>query len=155
MTENHYLEQAEKDRLELEQHRLNYMADDTPIEPSGIPKLMEIAEKLQAEDTSLNIYELYKHPEARAKLFSQITEACYMALNATPTQAQRLAFCDYLKQQYENTLKKMIASTDKQALGELTSFVRATSRERKPVYPRYGSQWDTSQRLNREVKASF
>lgn len=85
MTENHYLEQAEKDRLELEQHRLNYMADDTPIEPSGIPKLMEIAGKLQAEDTSLNIYELYKHPEARAKLFSQITEACYMALNATPT----------------------------------------------------------------------
>ena len=105
MTENHYLEQAEKDRLELEQHRLNYMADDTPIEPSNIPKLMEIAEKLQAEDTSLNIYELYKHPEARAKLFSQITEACYMALNATPTQAQRLAFCDYLEQQYENTLK--------------------------------------------------
>ena len=29
MTENHYLEQAEKDRLELEQHRLNYMAGDT------------------------------------------------------------------------------------------------------------------------------
>ena len=42
-----------------------------------------------------------------------------MALNATPTQAQRLAFCGYLEQQYENTLKKMIASTDKQALGEL------------------------------------
>lgn len=123
MTENHYLEQAEKDRLELEQHRLNYMADDTPIEPSNIPKLMEIAKKLQAEDTGLNIYELYKHPEARAKLFSQITEACYMALNATPTQAQRLAFCDYLEQQYENTLKKMIVSTDKQALGELLDLV--------------------------------
>ena len=42
-----------------------------------------------------------------------------MALNMTPTQAQRLAFYDYLEQQYENTLKKMIASTDKQALGEL------------------------------------
>ncbi len=42
-----------------------------------------------------------------------------MALSATPTQAQRVAFCDYLEQQYENTLKKMIASTDKQALGEL------------------------------------
>ena len=75
MTENNYLEQAEKDRLELEQHRLNYMADDTSIEPSDIPKLLEIVRKLQAEDTSLNIYELYKHPEARAKLFSQIPEA--------------------------------------------------------------------------------
>lgn len=46
-----------------------------------------------------------------------------MALNATPTQAQRLAFYDYLEQQYENTLKKMIVSTDKQALGELLDLV--------------------------------
>ena len=49
MTENHYLEQAEKDRLELEQHRLNYMADDTPIEPSGIPKLMVTSRGYQSE----------------------------------------------------------------------------------------------------------
>ncbi|MGE9834131.1 hypothetical protein [Streptococcus orisratti] len=119
MTENDYLEQVEKDRLELEKKRFNYMADDTPIEPSDIPKLLEIANKLREEDTSLNIYELYKHPEARAKLFSQITEACYMALGATPTQVQRLAFCDYLEQQYETILKKIIANTDKQVLGEL------------------------------------
>ncbi|HEL1653930.1 hypothetical protein [Streptococcus suis] len=69
MIENDYLEQAGKDRLELEQHRLNYMADDTP------------------------------------------------------TQAQRLAFFNYLEQQYENTLKKMVASTDKQALGELLDLL--------------------------------
>lgn len=124
MTENDYLEQAEKDRLELEKHRLNYMADNTPIEHSDIPKLLEIANKLREEDTSLNIYELYKHPEARAKLFSQIAEACYMALNATPTQAQRLVFCDYLEQRYETILKKMIASTDKQALGELLDLLK-------------------------------
>lgn len=123
MTENNYLEQAEKDRLELERHRLNYMADDTPIEPSDIPKLLELAQRLQAEDTSLNIYKLYKHPEARAKLLSQTTEACYMALNMTPTQAQRLAFCDYLEQQYETILKKVIASTDKQALGGLLDLL--------------------------------
>lgn len=126
MTENDYLEQVEKDRLELEKKRLNYMADDTPIEPSDIPKLMEIAQKLQAEDTSLNIYELYKHPEARAKLFSQVAEACYMTLNLSPTQAQqaqRLALCNYLEQQYETILKKMIANTDKQALGELLDLL--------------------------------
>ena len=29
-----------------------------------------------------------------------------MALNATPTQAQRVAFCDYLEQQYEKHLKE-------------------------------------------------
>ncbi|HEK9955270.1 TPA: hypothetical protein TT574_001107 [Streptococcus equi subsp. zooepidemicus] len=123
MGNNDYLEQAEKDRLELEQHRLAYMADDTPVEAGDIPKLLEIAKKLQEEDTSLNIYELYKHPEARAKLFSQVAEACYMTLNVTPTQAHRLAFCDYLEQQYEKILKKVIASTDKQALGELLDLL--------------------------------
>ena len=123
MTENNYLEQAEKDRLELEQHRLNYMADDTPVGPSDIPMLLEIANKLREEDTSLNIYELYKHPEARAKLFSQITEVCYIVLNTTPTQTQRLAFCDYLEQQYETILKKVIANTDKQALKELLDLL--------------------------------
>ena len=123
MTEENYLDQAEKDRLELEQHRLNYMADDTPVEPSDIPKLLEIANKLREEDTSLNIYELYKHPEARAKLFSQITEACYMALNVTPTQNKRLIFCNYLEQQYQAILKKVIDSTDKQALVELLDLL--------------------------------
>ncbi len=46
-----------------------------------------------------------------------------MALNMTPTQAQRSAFCEYLEQQYETILKKVIASTDKQALGELLDLL--------------------------------
>ena len=131
MTEYDYLEQAEKDRLKLEQHRLNYIADDTPVEVGDIPKLLEIAQKLQAEDTSLNVYELYKHPEARVKLFSQITEACYMILNLSPTQAQRVAFCDYLEQQYETILKKIITSTDKQALGELLDLLELPAETEK------------------------
>lgn len=123
MTEQEYFAQAEKELEELNQHRANYMADDTPVEAGDIPKLLVIAKKLQEEDTSLNIYELYKHPEARAKLFSQVAEACYMTSNVTPTQAQRLVFCDYLEQQYETILKKVIASTDKQALGELLDLL--------------------------------
>ena len=123
MTEQEFFDQADKELEELNQHRANYMADDTPVEAGDIPKLLVIAKKLQEEDTSLNIYELYKHPEARAKLFSQIAEACYMTFNVTPTQAQRLVFCDYLEQQYETILKKVIASTDKQALGELLDLL--------------------------------
>ena len=46
-----------------------------------------------------------------------------MALNMAPTQAQRSAFCEYLEQQYETILKKVIASTDKQALGELLDLL--------------------------------
>ena len=45
MTENHYLEQAEKDRLELEQHRLNYMAGDTPIDAMNELEAIEEAHR--------------------------------------------------------------------------------------------------------------
>lgn len=58
------LEQAEKDRQELEQCRQEFMADDTPVKNGDIPQLITIAKKLHEGDTSLNVYELYKHPEA-------------------------------------------------------------------------------------------
>lgn len=129
MTNNDYLEQAEKDRLELEQLRFNYMADKTPVEVDDIPKLLEIGNMLKNEDTNINAYELYKHPEARAKLFSQIAEACFMMVATTPTpveptQAQRLNFCEYLEGQFQKIIKKLISSTDKQALGELLDVLK-------------------------------
>lgn len=123
MTENNYLEQAEKDRLELEQHRLNYMADDTSIEPSDIPKLLEIVRKLQAEDTSLNIYELYKHPEARAKLFSQIPEALLYGFEYDTDTSPKIGILRVPRTAIRNNSKKVIASTDKQALGELLDLL--------------------------------
>ena len=123
MTENNYLEQAEKDRLELEQHRLNYMADDTSIEPSDIPKLLEIVRKLQAEDTTLNIYELYKHPEARAKLFSQIPEALLYGFEYDTDTSPKIGILRVPRTAIRNNSKKVIASTDKQALGELLDLL--------------------------------
>ncbi|MDG8828940.1 hypothetical protein OLC90_10300, partial [Streptococcus pneumoniae] len=65
---------------DIEQARKNYMADYTPVDLTDAHKLLELAEKLQNEDISINTYELYKHPEAREKLFWQIAEATYMLL---------------------------------------------------------------------------
>lgn len=65
---------------DIEQARKNYMADYTPIDLTDAHKLLELAEKLQNEDISINTYELYKHPEAREKLFWQIAEATYMLI---------------------------------------------------------------------------
>ncbi|HGI6214964.1 TPA: hypothetical protein ACJTH3_001065 [Streptococcus pneumoniae] len=59
---------------DIEQARKNYMADYTPVDLTDAHKLLELAEKLQNEDISINTYELYKHPEAREKLFWQIAE---------------------------------------------------------------------------------
>ena len=108
---------------QVNRRRTEFMADDTPVEVTDIPKLLKIGKMLQNEDTSLNAYELYKHPEARAKLFTQITEACYMVIDQTPSQSEKLNFGQYLEGQFQAIVKKLISQTDIQALGELVAVL--------------------------------
>lgn len=119
MTEQDFFEQADKDIEALNKRRADFMNDTSPVVEYDIPKLLEIAQKLREEDTSLNVYELYKHPEVRAKLFAQITEACYLVLGKTPQQVHRLNFCQYLEGQFNKIIKKLADSTDKQKMAEL------------------------------------
>ena len=100
-----------------------FMADTTPVTKNDIPALLNIAEKLQNGDTSLNTYILYKHPEAQAKLFSQIAEACYMELDLEPDQQQREKFIDYLDECYKKIVSKNLQQTDKQKLCNLLEFM--------------------------------
>ncbi|MGT2960027.1 hypothetical protein [Streptococcus caballi] len=130
MTDKDYLEQAEKELEMMNQIRDEFMADNKPLSLPMAYKYVEVVKRFQNEDTTLNVYELYKHPEARAKLFAQLTEACYMVLNDSvsipiqPTQEQRQRFEDCLEEHYNNIIKKMVVSTDKQALGELLDFLQ-------------------------------
>ncbi|MGT2832975.1 hypothetical protein [Streptococcus halotolerans] len=108
---------------DFEKIRLAYMADNTPVTEEDLPKLLEIAEKLRNEDTSLNLYELQKHPDARSKLFEQITDACYMMLELAPTTAQRMVFYSYLEGQFIKTLAKQASRTDVERLNQVLTFV--------------------------------
>lgn len=128
MTETDFFDQELEN---MNRQRAVYMADDTPVTDEDIPKLLEIGAKLREADTSLNVYELYKHPEARAKLFAQITEACYMVLGKAPTQAQRLKFGEYLEGQFKATMQKLINQTDTQALGELIEVLEIDESQRE------------------------
>lgn len=93
MTEPAYFEQADQELEELNRKRDDFMTDATPVCLEDTPKLIELGEKLRTEDTSINAYELYRHPEARAKLFAQIVEACFLLIADSslvpvqPTQA--------------------------------------------------------------------
>ncbi|WP_438466361.1 hypothetical protein [Streptococcus pluranimalium] len=116
--------------MDIDNKRAIYMADDTPVSETDLQKLMVIAEKLRNEDTSLNLYELKKHPEARAKLFRHIAEACYMALELNPTEAHKLNFVDYLEKQFINTLAKQAYRTD---LKGLNQFLKLAKQENKDI----------------------
>ncbi len=118
---------------DIEQARKNYMADYTPVDLTDAHKLLELAKKLQNEDISINTYELYKHPEAREKLFWQIAEATYMLLEdtgelqgATPTDEHLKTFVDYLEEKFNNIIKKLIAGTD---VAKLQGFLEAVEKD--------------------------
>ncbi|MCK1257308.1 hypothetical protein MX075_05405 [Streptococcus uberis] len=104
---------------ELESLRIDFMLDQTKVKIEEAYSLLKIASKLRDEDTSLNVYELYKHPDVREKLFTQVTEACYLILEITPTMKQKENFQAYLEEQFVKVLKKTIASTDIDALHSL------------------------------------
>lgn len=140
MTDQEFFEQAERDRLELEQRRVAFMADNSPVTMAEAWKLMEIADKLKRQDTSLNVYELYKHPEARSKLFGHVAEACYMVLGLTATQEQISGFCDYLENRFKELVKIVVSSTDKEALGSLLDYLELNE--------------DTEKRLIKDVAVS-
>lgn len=65
MTHRDYLEQAEKELEMVNQIRAEFMANTEPLSLSMAYKYVEMVKRFQDEDTTLNIYELYKHPEAR------------------------------------------------------------------------------------------
>ena len=118
-----YKQSLEEFENQVNRRRAEFMADDTPVEVTDIPKLLKIGKMLRNEDTSLNAYELYKHPEARAKLFTQITEACYMVIDQTPSHSEKLNFGQYLEGQFQAIVKKLISQTDTQALGALVAVL--------------------------------
>ncbi|MFL4424803.1 hypothetical protein QFE98_04355 [Streptococcus uberis] len=106
---------SKQEELTLEEFkkiREDFMDDKTSVSYDEIPKLLEIAEKLKNEDDSLNVFELYKFPQARKKLFDHITEACYLTLKKTPTQIEKGKFQNYLEEQFQKILRKLVNSTD-------------------------------------------
>lgn len=115
--------------MDIDEKRAVFMADDTPVSETDLQKLMVIAEKLRNEDTSLNLYELKKHPESRAKLFRHIAEACYMALDLSPTEAHKLNFIEYLEKQFINTLAKQACRTDLKGLNQFLGLVKRENKD--------------------------
>lgn len=104
---------------EMDSLKENYMADKTLVTLEDIPSLLNVARKLRNRDQTLNVYLLYKFPEARAKLFSQITEACNILAGELTEQKDREVFIDYLEKCYMSILNENLKHTDKQALCSL------------------------------------
>lgn len=120
MTEQEFFEQAEKELEELNQHRAEFMTMDfEELNNADYINFLTIGNRIFAEDTTLNVYELYKHPDTRAKFFATIAKIAYHVNNMFQTADRMEAMIDSLELHFQNMLKKLALQTDSDKLAEL------------------------------------
>ncbi|HFU4059804.1 TPA: hypothetical protein ACGOZ1_001220 [Streptococcus suis] len=120
MTEQEFLDQAEKELEELNQQRAEFMTMDfEELNEADYINFLTIGSRIFAEDTTLNVYELYKHPDTRAKCFATIAKIAYHVNNMFQTTDRMEAMIDSLEQHFQNTIKKLVHQTDSDKLAEL------------------------------------
>lgn len=120
MTEQEYFAQAEKELEELNQHRAEFMTMDfKELNNADYINFLEIGNRIIAEDVTLNVYELYKHPDTRAKFFATIAKIAYHVNNMFQTADRIEAMIDSLELHFQNTVKKLTLQTNSDKLAEL------------------------------------
>ncbi|MDG4515619.1 hypothetical protein [Streptococcus suis] len=120
MTEQEFFDQAEKELEELNQQRAEFMTMDfEELNEADYINFLTIGSRIFTEDTTLNVYELYKHPDTRAKCFATIAKIAYHVNNMFQTTDRMTAMIDSLEQHFQNTVKKLVQQTDSDKLAEL------------------------------------
>ncbi|CYX30152.1 hypothetical protein HO757_09900 [Streptococcus suis] len=120
MTEQEYFAQAEKELEELNQQRAEFMTMDfEELNEADYINFLTIGSRIFAEDTTLNVYELYKHPDTRSKCFATIAKVAYHVSNMFQTTDRMEAMIDSLEQHFQNTVTKLVQQTDSDKLAEL------------------------------------
>ncbi|HHG6294566.1 TPA: hypothetical protein ACPXF4_000743 [Streptococcus suis] len=120
MTEQEFFEQAEKELEELNQHRAEFMTTNfEELNEADYINFLTIGNRIFAEDTTLNVYELYKHPDTRAKFFATIAKIAYHVNNMFQTADRMEAMIDSLELHFQNMVKKLVHQTDSDKLAEL------------------------------------
>lgn len=120
MTEQEFFEQAEKELEELNQQRAEFMSMDfKELNNADYINFLEIGNRIIAEDVTLNVYELNKHPDTRAKFFATIAKIAYHVNNMFQTTDRMEAMIDSLELHFQNTVKKLTLQTDSDKLAEL------------------------------------
>ncbi|HEL1943103.1 TPA: hypothetical protein TYI14_002082, partial [Streptococcus suis] len=118
--EQEFFEQADKELEELNQQRADFMTMDfEELNTTDYINFLEIGNRIIAEDVTLNVYELYKHPDTRKKLFATIAKIAYHVNNMFQTEERMRTMTDSLELHFQNTVKKLVHQTDSDKLAEL------------------------------------
>ena len=120
MTEQEIFKHAEKELEELNQQRAEFMTMDfKELNNADYINFLEIGNRIIAEDVTLNVYELYKHPDTRAKFFATIAKIAYHVNNMFQTADRMEAMIHSLELHFKNTVMKLTLQTDSDKLARL------------------------------------
>ncbi|HEM3232003.1 hypothetical protein [Streptococcus suis] len=120
MTEQEFFDQADKELEELNRKRAEFMSMDfKELNNADYKNFLEIGNRIAAEDVTLNVYELYKHPATRAKFFATIAKIAYHVNNMFQTEERMRTMIDSLELHFQNMVKKLVHQTDSDKLAEL------------------------------------
>ncbi|HEM6215106.1 TPA: hypothetical protein U2D29_000336 [Streptococcus suis] len=120
MTEQEFFEQADKELEELNHQRADFMAMDfKELNNADYINFLTIGNRIFSEDATLNVYELYKHPDTRAKCFATIAKIAYHVNNMFQTEERMRTMIDSLELHFQNMVKKLVHQTDSDKLAEL------------------------------------
>lgn len=120
MTKEEFFDKADKELEELNQQRADFMAMDfEELNTADYINFLEIGNRIIAEDVTLNVYKLYKHPDTRAKFFATIAKIAYHVNNMFQTTDRMEAMIENLELHFQNTVKKLTLQTDSDKLAEL------------------------------------
>ncbi|MBS8066097.1 hypothetical protein [Streptococcus suis] len=120
MTEQDFFEQADKELEELNQKRAEFMSMDfKELNNADYINFLNIGNRIFSEDTTLNVYELYKHPDTRAKFFATIAKIAYHVNTMFQTEERMRTMIDSLELHFQNMVKKLVHQTDSDKLTEL------------------------------------
>lgn len=125
MTEQDFFEQADKEIEELNRRRAEFMTMDfEELNEADYINFLTIGSRIFNEDTTLNVYELYKHPDTRSKCFATIAKIAYHVSNMFQTADRMEAMINSLEKHFQNTIKKLVHQTDSDKLAELLLEVK-------------------------------
>ena len=114
MTEENQTEWGELE--EFERARSDLMAlDFEELNTADYWNLLQIGQKILTEDSDINLYDLYKYPDARRKTFELIAETALCLNKLFATEWRITEYVELLEEHFKKMVRQRIASCDRLA----------------------------------------
>lgn len=122
MTEQEYISYCEKEVTRLEARRYQFMGMEwEDLNKADHTKLLEIGNKVVNEDSTVNLYMLYRDTNTRLKMWNMVARTALHYDKKFPTDDRLQLFADTLEEHFNNMVNKELEHADMNRVSQLVS----------------------------------